>query len=95
MNFSFRRPLLAATCALTLGCAAFTPYQSFAQKAAPFHVDSTWKLGGDGSWDYMTVDPAAHPLPRMAAGTAARVATGRRTVPASGAARALRDQRRR
>ena len=62
MNFSFRRPLLAATCALTLGCAAFTPYQSFAQKAAPFHVDSTWKLGGDGSWDYMTVDPAAHLL---------------------------------
>jgi hypothetical protein len=44
MNFSFRRPLPAARWALALGCAAFTPCQLFAQKAAPFHVDSTWKL---------------------------------------------------
>ena len=29
---------------------------------APFKLESTWKLGGDGSWDYMTVDAHAHIL---------------------------------
>ncbi len=28
----------------------------------PFKLQNTWKLGGDGSWDYMAVDPAAHML---------------------------------
>jgi YVTN family beta-propeller protein len=27
-----------------------------------FKLQNTWKLGGDGSWDYMVVDPAAHIL---------------------------------
>ena len=27
-----------------------------------FHVQATWHIGGDGGWDYMTVDPAAHLL---------------------------------
>lgn len=29
---------------------------------APFKLESVWKLGGDGSWDYMTVDASAHIL---------------------------------
>jgi DNA-binding beta-propeller fold protein YncE len=28
----------------------------------PFKVEATWKIGGDGSWDYLTVDPTAHRL---------------------------------
>jgi DNA-binding beta-propeller fold protein YncE len=27
-----------------------------------FRLDHTWKLGGDGSWDYMAVDPVSHLL---------------------------------
>ncbi len=29
---------------------------------APFSLHDTWKFGGDGSWDYMTVDSQAHLL---------------------------------
>ena len=35
---------------------------SLAPAAAPFKLHDTWKLGGDGSWDYMTVDTKAHIL---------------------------------
>jgi hypothetical protein len=71
MNFSFRRPLPAATWALALGCAAFTPCQLFAQKAAPFHVDSTWKLvvlrtmPTHAKWlhEWGTRHPAGLPIP--------------------------------
>jgi YVTN family beta-propeller protein len=27
-----------------------------------FRLENTWKLGGEGSWDYMAVDPSAHIL---------------------------------
>ena len=27
-----------------------------------FKLQNTWKLGGDGSWDYMAIDPIAHLL---------------------------------
>jgi YVTN family beta-propeller protein len=26
--------------------------------AGPFHVEQEWRIGGDGGWDYMAVDPA-------------------------------------
>ncbi len=29
---------------------------------ANYHVEQTWKLGGDGGWDYLTVDAQAHLL---------------------------------
>ena len=35
---------------------------SRAAPPAPFKVLNTWKLGGDGSWDYLKVDEAAHLL---------------------------------
>lgn len=28
----------------------------------PYHVQSTWKIGGEGGWDYLNVDPDAHLL---------------------------------
>ncbi len=27
-----------------------------------YHLTATWKIGGDGGWDYLTADPAAHRL---------------------------------
>jgi DNA-binding beta-propeller fold protein YncE len=30
--------------------------------AAGYHVVARWQPGGDGGWDYLTVDPAAHRL---------------------------------
>lgn len=39
-------------------CANATPL--FA--ADTYRVQDTWKLGGDGGWDYLTMDPAAHLL---------------------------------
>lgn len=36
------------------------PAQLPAQK--PYHVIAHWKIGGEGGWDYMTADPAAHRL---------------------------------
>ncbi|MEO6816158.1 MAG: YncE family protein [Edaphobacter sp.] len=44
----------------TFGCALLTPLAAVAQK--PFSVQSRWAIGGDGSWDYLTVDPGAHRL---------------------------------
>ncbi len=43
---------------LSFFCSA-APAQSPAQ---PFAVRSTWHIGGDGGWDYLTVDPHAHRL---------------------------------
>ncbi len=34
---------------------------AFAQ-SPQFHVQKTWRLGGDGWWDYLTADPGAHRL---------------------------------
>lgn len=52
---------LGATVALS---AAFTSAVVAvpAQAQKPFKVEATWKIGGDGSWDYLTVDSAAHRL---------------------------------
>ena len=33
-----------------------------ASPASGYHLDATWKLGGEGGWDYLTVDPQAHRL---------------------------------
>jgi YVTN family beta-propeller protein len=44
--------LVAATCIGTAPLLA----------ADTYNVLDTWKLGGDGGWDYLTIDPAAHLL---------------------------------
>jgi YVTN family beta-propeller protein len=38
--------------------------------AGPYHVDTEWKVGGEGGWDYLAVDPAA---PRLYLTHGARV----------------------
>jgi YVTN family beta-propeller protein len=35
---------------------------SFAAPPAGYHVIKTWKLGGEGGWDYLTLDPAGRRL---------------------------------
>ena len=45
--------LLALSLAMALNLRASEP---------SFNLQNTWKLGGDGSWDYMAVDPTAHIL---------------------------------
>ncbi len=44
--------LIALTLASLLG----------AQAAGPYHVETQWKVGGEGGWDYLAVDPSAHRL---------------------------------
>ncbi len=40
--------------------------QSSAEPATPglsgYHLEATWKPGGEGGWDYLTIDPEAHRL---------------------------------
>jgi DNA-binding beta-propeller fold protein YncE len=58
---SYRR--LAARKILSISlvaAAALAPSSLLAQK--PYKVEQHWLIGGDGSWDYMLVDPAAHRL---------------------------------
>ena len=45
---------------LALALALTAPFAHAAD--ASFKLHDTWKLGGDGSWDYLTVDAAAHIL---------------------------------
>jgi len=50
------RPLLFAT-ALLCGVAPFV-----AHAQSPYHLITQWKVGGEGGWDYLTADAAAHRL---------------------------------
>jgi YVTN family beta-propeller protein len=47
-------------CGLLALCIACVPYALASEPM--FKLEKTWKLGGDGSWDYLAVDPAAHLL---------------------------------
>ena len=38
------------------------PAASRAAGASGYHLAATWKVGGDGGWDYLSVDPQAHRL---------------------------------
>lgn len=50
----------SALAALTLSGALAAPTPAQAQ--GPHHVLTQWKLGGEGGWDYLTVDGPAHRL---------------------------------
>jgi YVTN family beta-propeller protein len=52
--------LRSALAALTLFGALAGP--ALAQAQGPYHVLTQWKLGGEGGWDYLTVDAPAHRL---------------------------------
>jgi DNA-binding beta-propeller fold protein YncE len=56
------RLLLAATCALLLSASAQAPLAAQAKDTVSYHVARALKLGGDGRWDYVTVDTANHRL---------------------------------
>jgi YVTN family beta-propeller protein len=43
---------------LFLVVAAAVPLRA-QEKSGPFHVRAQWKIGGDGFWDYLAVDPAS------------------------------------
>src|SRR6185437_15814639 len=46
---------------LLLAATAFGP-SCVIHAQSTYQVIDQWKIGGDGFWDYMTVDPAAHRL---------------------------------
>jgi DNA-binding beta-propeller fold protein YncE len=53
--------LASLTAAAALAAALFAiPAQITAQQ--PYKIIDTWKIGGDGGWDYLTADPPAHRL---------------------------------
>jgi DNA-binding beta-propeller fold protein YncE len=56
------RPItLPALCILGLAC--LSPLPSLAQSSGgPYTLSQHWKLGGEGWWDYLAVDPASHLL---------------------------------
>ena len=41
---------------------SLTSAPAFPASSPGYHVIKTWKLGGEGGWDYLTVDPDAHRL---------------------------------
>lgn len=55
MRISFAVPAALALCAFALPSAPL-------RAQGPFHVQHEWKLGGDGGWDYLEVDPQSHLL---------------------------------
>jgi YVTN family beta-propeller protein len=60
MIFAFKRSTHYAL-SVVLG-AILIPVMAVAAPQAPFKINNTWKLGGDGSWDYLKVDDPAHLL---------------------------------
>src|SRR5665213_3350340 len=46
--------------ATSFTCALLAPMTAVAQK--PFSVQSKWTIGGEGGWDYLSTDAAAHRL---------------------------------
>jgi len=57
---SLRLPNSASLAAAFFCILLTSPAFLSAQK--PYHVVDTWKLGGDGGWDYLLADPPAHRL---------------------------------
>lgn len=53
---------LQQLCLLVAGLTLVTPMMVTSVWAAGYHVIKTYKLGGDGGWDYLTFDKAANRL---------------------------------
>ena len=69
--------LAAALCLAILAAKAV----SAAPPAGKFEIVDHWKIGGDGGWDYLLADPAAHALRSRAA---ARAVWSGRSLPGHG-----------
>jgi YVTN family beta-propeller protein len=59
---AIKRLMPAVILTFTFLDAAMEPVSALGLPAPPFKIVDTWKLGGDGSWDYLTVDSSAHLL---------------------------------
>jgi YVTN family beta-propeller protein len=57
----FSRRGSAILLTLGLACAGSAPALA-ADADGPYKVEQTWKIGGEGGWDYLAVDPATHML---------------------------------
>lgn len=53
------RAVVTVMSAMALSIPALLPA---ADSGSPYKVQQTWTIGGDGGWDYLTVDSAAHLL---------------------------------
>ena len=56
----FRRLVMIASAAVPVLFLGIGPVQLTAQQ--PYKILDRWKLGGEGGWDYLLVDPPAHRL---------------------------------
>ncbi len=53
-------PILTVSLVASLGNAVRLPAQQATElPGKPFVIQSTWTIGGEGNWDYLTLDPAA------------------------------------
>ncbi len=62
---SYFRPLLGSLALLTAvmgGASAVTAQAPSAAPGSGYHLEATWKPGGEGGWDYATVDSSTHRL---------------------------------
>src|SRR5271168_3616868 len=59
---SKRVVLLLSRFALTAAVATVFPASSQAVAQQPYSVLTKWAIGGEGGWDYLAADPAAHRL---------------------------------
>jgi YVTN family beta-propeller protein len=57
-----RPPLLVALLACSVSTGSLAEPPAVAPGASGYHLEATWKPGGDGGWDYLCVDSAAHRL---------------------------------
>ena len=62
MIFAFKRSTSTVALSVILASTTLLPVTAMAAPQTPFKVINTWKLGGDGSWDYLKVDGPAHLL---------------------------------
>jgi hypothetical protein len=62
MIFTFKRSTSSVALSAVLVCTTLLAVTAMAAPQTPFRVSNTWKLGGDGSWDYLKVDDQAHLL---------------------------------
>ena len=59
-------------CVVSAAGLAQQPPQATELPGQPFYVKKTWRIGGEGNWDYLTLDPASSQL-FVAHGTAVQV----------------------
>lgn len=60
MTFCFRTSAASLLAGIALAFAAAAPVQLASQQ--PYKVLDQWKIGGEGGWDYLLADSAAHRL---------------------------------